>query len=252
LPLLESWNPRLREHLTHMAELARAEEAWWQAEVVRLAPQLILPGRPVRGGGRAAAGGLAIDLTRLAELVTAMQRRLIRHVAEQIGVALDFAATEALRELALKGRAGQKSELEGLRAERTARELRLEAGPKSSEGDAVPVYWGTIPGEMEAAAFGLKVRIEGNGQGMTARLRTWAPGDRVRLRYSGSAKKVKEILERMRVTGSDRMIWPVLEVGGRIVWMKGVEVEPEAGLTVRVETLERLPGDRDGHSTDGG
>ena len=64
LPLLETWNPRLREHLSQMAELARDEEAWWQAELARVAPQLILPGRPVRGGGRAAADGLALDVTR--------------------------------------------------------------------------------------------------------------------------------------------------------------------------------------------
>ncbi len=55
LPLLENWNPRLREHLAQMAELARDEEAWWQAELERLAPQILLHGRPVRGGGRAAS-----------------------------------------------------------------------------------------------------------------------------------------------------------------------------------------------------
>ena len=55
LPLLEGWNPRLREHLAQMAALARDEEAWWQAEMARLAPQIFLPGRPVRGGGRALA-----------------------------------------------------------------------------------------------------------------------------------------------------------------------------------------------------
>src|SRR5208337_180334 len=49
LPLLEGWNPRLREHMTQMATLARDEEAWWQAEVARLAQQMLLPGRPVRG-----------------------------------------------------------------------------------------------------------------------------------------------------------------------------------------------------------
>ncbi|MGB0083180.1 MAG: tRNA lysidine(34) synthetase TilS, partial [Terracidiphilus sp.] len=37
LPLLEGWNPRLREHLAQMAELAHDEEAWWQAELARLA-----------------------------------------------------------------------------------------------------------------------------------------------------------------------------------------------------------------------
>ena len=111
LPILETWNPRLREHLAHMAELARDEEAWWQAELARLAPQLILPGRPVRGGGRATANGLAIDITRLAALHPALQRRLLRQAAEQTGAALDFAATESLRGLALTGRAGQKLEL---------------------------------------------------------------------------------------------------------------------------------------------
>ena len=92
LPLLEGWNPRLREHLAQMAELARDEEAWWQAEMARLASQLLLPGRPVRGGGRARADGdgLALDVTRLAALTLAVQRRLLRYAAEQLGAAPDF------------------------------------------------------------------------------------------------------------------------------------------------------------------
>jgi tRNA(Ile)-lysidine synthase len=69
------------------------------------------------------------------------------------------------------------------------------------------------------------------GAGM-ATLRNWKPGDRVRLRYSGGPRKVKEVLERLRVTGSSRAVWPVLEAGGRIVWMKGVELEPEKGIVV--------------------
>ncbi|MFZ0745579.1 MAG: tRNA lysidine(34) synthetase TilS, partial [Terracidiphilus sp.] len=99
LPLLETWNPRLREHMAQMAELARDEEAWWQTELDRLAPQLILPGRPVRGGGRASADGLAIDVTRLAALAPALQRRLLRRAAAQLDAAPDFASTESLRTL---------------------------------------------------------------------------------------------------------------------------------------------------------
>jgi tRNA(Ile)-lysidine synthase len=74
LPLLETWNPQMREHLAQMAALARDEEAWWQAELARLTPQLILPGRPVRGGGRASSDGLAMDVVRLAALAPALQR----------------------------------------------------------------------------------------------------------------------------------------------------------------------------------
>ncbi|MGB6746348.1 MAG: tRNA lysidine(34) synthetase TilS [Terracidiphilus sp.] len=250
LPLLEGWNPQLRGHLTQMAALARDEEAWWQAEVARLAQQLLLPGKPVRGGGRAAGDGLAVECARLAALAPALQRRLLRYAAAQLGAEPDFAATEALRRLALEGRAGQRLELaQDLWVERTARELRLAMGHgKGAEGTA-PAYSVVIPGEIVAATFGVRLRIERSGAAQAiersgeeppvARLRNWRPGDRVRLRYSSGSRKVKEVLERLRVTGSERSLWPVLEVGGRILWMKGVELEPEAGITVNAAPLSQ-------------
>ena len=150
LPLLEGWNPRLREHMAQMADVAREEEAWWEIELGRVAPQLLMEGKPVRGGGRSswspthfasfprkaaewmehtrvqADDGLAIDGPRFAALAPALQRRLLRHGAEKLGASLDFAGTEALRMLAVAGKAGQRRELaNGLRGERTPRELRL-------------------------------------------------------------------------------------------------------------------------------
>ena len=245
LPLLEGWNPRLREHLAQMAQLALDEEAWWQTELARMGPQLLLPGKPVRGGGREAADGLALDVTRLAALAPALQRRLLRYATEQLGAAVDFPSTEALRTMALAGRAGQKLELaQGLRAERTHRELRLAVLPVAKAGTAAaesaPEYTVAIPGEILAPAFGLRLRIEATGthEGQTATLRNWKPGDRVRLRYSSGLSKVKEVLERLRVTGSSRALWPVLELDGRIAWMRGVEVEPEPGIRIEATSLE--------------
>jgi hypothetical protein len=46
---------------------------------------------------------------------------------------------------------------------------------------------------------------------------------------------VKEVLERLRVTGSDRAVWPVLEIGGQIAWMRGVELEPDPELLISVD-----------------
>ncbi len=266
LPLLEGWNPRLRQHMAQMAALARDEESWWQAELARLAPQLLLPGRPVRGGGRAAGGGLdsglAIEVSRLAALAPAMQRRLIRYAASQFGASLDFAATEAVRSLALDGRVGQKLALpHSLRAEKTARELRLsiqfELNPKGESAEAPPLaYTVAIPGEIEAPAFRLRIRIGirqsaarqsatadatpndcSGPHARTAILRNWKAGDRVTLRHSAGPRKVKEVLERLRVTGSDRMLWPVLEVGGQIIWMRGVELEPDPEMIISADSV---------------
>ncbi len=250
LPLLEGWNPRLREHLAQMAELAHDEEAWWRAELARVAPQLILPGKASRGGGRATGEGLAIEVSRLAALAPALQRRLVRHAAERLGSALDFAATEAVRSLALGGRAGQRLALpQCLCAERTARELRLSVAPDPAKGRSAGApelrYTVAIPGAIDAPEFGVHLRITlsdqqitengkvgGGGLPQSATLRNWKPGDRVRLHYSSGLRKVKEVLERKHVTGTERAIWPVLEAGGRVVWMKGVELEPEPGLAV--------------------
>jgi tRNA(Ile)-lysidine synthase len=250
LPLLEGWNPQLREHLAQMSSLARDEEAWWQAELARLGTQILLHGRPIRGGGRASGDGLALDVTRLAQLAPALQRRLLRFAANKLGAVIDFHSTEALRNLALTGRASQKLELaQGLRAERTARELRLDVLPATSAGTAAaelaPEYTVAIPGEVAAPAFGLRLRIEcidatedaaNSNERLpatgVATLRNWRPGDRVRLRHSSAPRKVKEVLERLKVTGSSRTLWPVLERGGRIVWMQGAEVEPEPGIRI--------------------
>jgi tRNA(Ile)-lysidine synthase len=264
LPMLESWNPQLREHLAQIAELARDEEAWWQGELERVAPQLILPGRPVRGGGRAAGEGLAIEITRLAELLPALQRRILRHAARKLGAAPDFESTEALRKLALDGRAGQKCELaQGLRGERTHRELRLSAGGGVADGStSAGTYSVAIPGEIVAPEWGIRVQIGSVGsadapfrsaalvepsgtrprsaEARQAVLRPWKPGDRVRLRHSGGPRKVKEVLERMRISGSARAQWPVLEIDGHVIWMQGAELEPEAGIELIVQPLGNI------------
>lgn len=256
LPALENWNPRLREHLAQMAELARDEEAWWQAEVARVASQVIFMGRPVRGGGRAASDELALDISQLAGLPTALQRRAVRYAAAQLGSAADFSGTEALRLLALTGRAGQKCELaEGLRAERTHRELRLSIQPASTEEpeSSAPDFVVPVPGEVSAPGFAVRIRIQvgseraASGAPRLATLRTWKPGDRVHLRYSSGPRKVKEVLERLKVSGAARASWPVLELDGKILWMQGVAVEPVPGIDVVATPLQEAA-DRSGET----
>jgi tRNA(Ile)-lysidine synthase len=237
LPELEQWNPRIREHLAHMAELARDEEAWWQSEIARLAPQLLLTGRPVRGGGRAGSddGVLAIDVVRLGAQPLALQRRLLRHAAATLGISLSFEATESLRHLVTHGRAGQRLALPGpLTAERTARELRLSPnGPKQTVPDQATEHQLPVPGE--AVAFGWRFRAQSENVSLPATIRNWRPGDRVTLRYSSGPRKIKEVLDRLKVTGTDRAQWPVIEWQGQILWMQGAELMPLPEFTISAE-----------------
>jgi tRNA(Ile)-lysidine synthase len=237
LPELEVWNPKIRQHLAQMAELARGEEAYWDTEIGRLAPQLILTGRPVRGGGRASGdeGVLALDVVRLQGLNPAVQRRLLRHAADLLGVSLSFDATESLRELVLQGRSGQQMSLPGpIAAERTARELRLSRhvlkGRVTSDVEEVEL---PIPGE--AVAFGWRFVAKATGPAAPATIRNWRPGDRVTLRYSSGPRKIKEVLERLKVSGTDRLQWPVIEWQGKILWMQGAELQPIHEIAVVAE-----------------
>jgi len=42
----------------------------------------------------------------------------------------------------------------------------------------------------------------------------------------------------MKVTGSERTLWPVLEFDNSIIWMRGVELESPPGIRVQAVPLE--------------
>jgi tRNA(Ile)-lysidine synthase len=138
MPVLRGFNPGVDEGLARLAEIARDEEAFWRAEVARVLPPMLLPGRPVRGGGRAVSTAVgeraaAIEVERLRGLAPALRRRVVRAAARELGCRLTAEETAKLLWLAGFGaglpKMGARLELgQGLRAERTARELRMSVG----------------------------------------------------------------------------------------------------------------------------
>ena len=153
LPLLREYNPSLDQTLANLADLAREDEARWQAELSRILPQILLPGKPTRGGGRSVStgagesGSVAIEIDRLRGFDPALRRRVIRAAARQLGARLSFDETARLLALAgflpdsaagepaVAARSGSNVHLPGrLRAERSPRELRLYRAdrPKSA------------------------------------------------------------------------------------------------------------------------
>jgi tRNA(Ile)-lysidine synthase len=145
IPILRGFNPGIDAALARLAEIARDEEGFWQAEVAKVLPQVLLQGRPIRGGGRAVStvtgnSSCAVEVERLRTMTPALRRRVLRAAARSLGCRISAGETAKLLALAGLGevqppvaaRSGVRLELAGgLRAERTAREiqLRVDAAP---------------------------------------------------------------------------------------------------------------------------
>jgi tRNA(Ile)-lysidine synthase len=139
MPVLRGFNPGVDAALARLAGIARDEEAFWRAEVDRILPQVLLPGRPVRGGGRAVStasgnSSCALEVERLRGMAPALRRRVLRAAARGLGCRISAEETAKLLALGgfgevtppLRARPGTRLELAGgLRAERTTREIQL-------------------------------------------------------------------------------------------------------------------------------
>ena len=129
LPLLRTFNPQIAAQLARLATISADEEAYWQGELQRLLPALLLPGRPTRGGGRAASTHpeeetVALEQLRLRELQPAVARRVVRAAARRVGARLSFEQTEQLLAL-VESRPGKFQLPGGITVERSLREIRL-------------------------------------------------------------------------------------------------------------------------------
>ena len=173
LPLLRTFNPRIAEQLARLASISADEEDYWQQELGRLMPSLLLPGRPSRGGGRSASTHpeeetVGMELARLHALHPAVSRRVLRAAARGLGARLSFEHTERLLAMAdlapAEGSRARKAELPGhITVERSLREIRLtrSAGPAATP--AGPAYEFVLPGEIRAPEYGVCLRGEADG-----------------------------------------------------------------------------------------
>src|SRR5438132_550964 len=99
LPRLErNLNPAVREILAETAEIARAEEEYWNVEV-----GCILQA----SAGHRRDAGPTVGLESFVSLPLALQRRLARAAAEQFGLRLEFRHVEEILELISNGCPGK-------------------------------------------------------------------------------------------------------------------------------------------------
>jgi tRNA(Ile)-lysidine synthase len=240
LPRLErSLNPAVREALAGAAEIARAEEAYWQTQVAGILPQ--------------AWDSNKLNLSVLTSLSLAVQRRLVRAVGERLGLRLEFKHIEAVLAVAF---AKEKTVVlpEGWTASRNKHELYFTAA-KTIEAAADYQHLLPIPGCIEVPEAGVRFEAVMIQRGEKAEynrrnsldlaglmkpllVRNWRAGDRFWPAHTKSPKKIKELLQERHVSGTDRQRWPVVVSGEQIVWLRGfpvpTDLQPREGAAEAV------------------
>ena len=234
LPRLERHlNPSVREALAETADIARAEEQYWQEQLARSWPQIYIPASPDDHHA------LAISLPQLQDLPLALQRRIIRAAAEKLGLSLEFRHVEEVLTLAA-ARRGMKSVIlpEGWRMQRVRDELhfllvqQVEASPQYEYSLPIPgrVEVPEITAVLEILLVSGEARQRYNAGHLfdptllakDLRVRNWRAGDRFWPAHTKSARKVKELLQDRHITGPQRKLWPVVVSGDELIWVRGL------------------------------
>ena len=268
LPLLErDFNPAIRQTLADLAELARAEDEYWNNELLQLLPRLVRQGKPSRSG-RSLSGGsegvLALDLVALQGLPLVLRRLVMLGTTERLGVTLEFKHIQQLTQLIKAENHGKKLDLpDNFVANRTARELQFSQNLAKSPHNycyslpipgevAVPELGNTIrarlisAGKQKVSSYNAATLLNPTLLGPELKVRNWRAGDRFFPAHSQSPKKVKELLQPARLGQQfslvQRKAWPVIESAGQIVWMRGFPVSRDfassSGDAVLIEEMK--------------
>ena len=246
LPILKDYNPRFAVQLSRLAAVARDEEAWWQREVVRTGKSLILPGKPVRGGGRSSSTHpddrtIAFELERLRSLDAAVRRRVLRWAASEIGLMLDFDQTARLLELSTPSSELKRIDFTpAFSAQKTARELQLQRASRPAPAAEIDIEL-PVPGMVRVDASGLVFEtapLDGAVLKVpSASIRNIRAGDRVTLRHTSSSKTIKDVFERLHIPQAERNRRLVVSWQSHILWLQGVDLDPASipELSFRLE-----------------
>jgi tRNA(Ile)-lysidine synthase len=274
LPALAELNPSIVSVLSHGAEIAREEEAFWDVYLEPLVQQHLQRSR----------AGVRLDVAPLRDMPVAAARRFLRYALEEAAEAArsavgsersrklgrstgasDFGHVQRVLALALRGQSGATLSLPGrIRARREFSTLWLEAAGTDPipfrgysyqvsvpETVAVPEIPSSFVFELIPLASAM-ARYNGNREELLDRdvireslvLRSWQAGDSYRPNGHRKSRKIKELFQRWRVLSDMRRRWPVVVAGGRIVWSRrwgtaqGFEPRPGSVEALRIREID--------------
>ncbi len=224
LPRLQgSLNPSIREALAETAEIARAEEEYWNAKVAEFMAS--------------ASDDSALNRELLRAQPLAVQRRLVRAHAEHLGFKLDFKHVQQILDIAASQLSGGKVGLPGgWKAELGDRRILFQRGDQVRIFDYE--YELPIPGRIEVPEAGSIIEaLLARTCGQSAynpldaidvslvtrnlRVRNWRAGDKFWPANSKAPRKIKELLQQVHSTGAERKCVPVVVSGDEVIWLRG-------------------------------
>jgi tRNA(Ile)-lysidine synthase len=246
LPLLErNYNPNIREVLSEAAEVARDEDAFWDALIERMSRTAI----------ESRDGVTLVNLGAAAAESIAVQRRLLRLASERAGLPLDFHHGEQVLGLFAMPKGAEIELPNGWRAKRVGASNIALSPSKPPEPDGYR-FEVTVPSETSIEPVRTLVRLTIVHRNSVVErynpaslldaaklkqplvLRSWQPGDRMRPLHRGSEEKLKRLFQEKKVPQENRALWPVLTSGDLVVWAKEFGVAAEFAATDGTDVVE--------------
>jgi tRNA(Ile)-lysidine synthase len=172
--------------------------------------------------------GRAVALDALREHPPALQRLVLRHLAEQ-AAPRSLSRQEADALLGLGGEGTKSVDLGGgLRAVSEYGTLRFTRSPDAAPPEPVEL---PVPGRARFGDWELEVSTDRPGDvavtnlGSVVTVRAWRDGDRMRPAGLGGTKSLQDLFTDRKVPRALRRTLPVVETGDAIVWVAGVAVD---------------------------
>jgi tRNA(Ile)-lysidine synthase len=258
LPLLErEYNPAIVSLLSELADRARDDEAYLERQAwERAHAWRIREGRNEK-----------IPVSAFARFPASTGRRVLRQMIAAASGHLrgvTHGHVEALRRLAVEGQSGRTLVLpHGLAARKEFDWLIIGVTERgiARNGYSYPVE---VPGKTRIPELGSTFLFEivnspGTGKGYNGadgpkvdlsklkgdlRIRNWQPGDSFRPVGSRKVRKVKELFQERRIPLTDRRLWPVLDCGKSVIWVRGFPPDAQVAAspaTEKVVTIVEQP-----------
>jgi tRNA(Ile)-lysidine synthase len=201
----------------------------------------------------------SVDGARLRELPVALRRLVLRRLVEQAAgaaVPLRAAQVRAIERLVERGGTAALDVGAGVRVVSEYGILRFQRGIDGHEREPASL---PVPGRCRFGDWEVVCDLEGSDESppsaSAARdeavldaaklaqeltVRTWHDGDRMRPLGLGGSKSLQDLFTDRKVPRSLRHDLPVVESGGEIAWVAGVEISDLFKVTAETARIARL------------